>query len=133
LHEHPEDVVALLEVRILMRPVDLFEDHRVDWLEQPRERSRGLAAAQDQLLVVEHLQRVGPPLEQTGEPSAHQLFTWALCCAEYDFEDHIEGNRLKSWQQRRRLVQRPACNPLLADARHQIAVAVHALAVERRP
>ena len=132
--QHREDVVAPLEVGCRAAPRDLLVECLVHPADHPGEAGPARAG---QPLGAEQRgdQEVAPArgeLEHRADAPRHALESRGILDTEHGAQDHLERDRLHARPDRERLAGRPARDLALGDLPHQLAVALHPLAVEGR-
>ena len=132
LHEHREDVVALGQVVALATSGDLGEQQLVDGVDGAPEAPVALNAVGAADRHHREPRRARDPVEHPPQAPLELVHAAALAHPEHGAHDHLEGDGLHPRPQRQRLAPRPARDLLARRLLHDLAVALHALAVERR-
>ena len=132
LQEHREDVVAVGALGAAA--ADLVEQDLVGAALHPREPEhiRVRHAVEAEGHAHHELPAVGAPVHELAQRRAAAVEPVGILDAEDGAHDHLERDRLRVRHRRHALADRPARELLLGRFRHEVAVALHPLAVERR-
>ena len=130
--EEQREHVVLPGPRLLTPPCHLGVDRPVDLGGAAHEPSPRREPAQLDAQLRQRRGDRGVELEQAGEQEAHLVSLGPVLHSEHGAKDHVEGHRLHVRLERERLADRPPGDFLVGRPDHGLAMALDALAVERR-